>query len=55
MAKGSAVMDKKEKNFPLPQSLTGSADFLSFVDVDALRSRRSVSPKGNTLSSREAG
>ena len=41
----SAVKEQNETNFPLPQSLTGNTDFLSFVDVDALRSRVSVSPR----------
>lgn len=51
----SAVKEKNETNYPLPPSLTGSIDFLSFVDEDALHSRVSVSPKGRMISSREPG
>lgn len=54
-AQCSAVKEKNETNFPLPPSLTGSTDFLSFVDEDALHSRVSVSPKGRMISSREPG
>lgn len=57
VAKGSAVKDKNEKNFPLPQSLTGSTDFLSFVDVDALRVPGEIRSRAEKLgkSSQKAG